>query len=90
MGQALLCILGDSPGSLYDRSLLSDNKVFEYVKDLSLGRTSRNILAPAVKDVILMAQDYMLRVRESLLEFWLASAESVDCCWEMKIWFDKN
>ena len=25
-----------------------------------------NILAPAVKDVILMAQDYMLRVRESL------------------------
>ena len=57
MGQALLCIL-DFPGSLYDRGLLSDNNaVFEYVKDLSFGRSSRNILAPAVKDVILMAQD---------------------------------
>ena len=55
-----------------------------------MGRTSRNILAPAVKDVILMAQDYMLRVVESLPEFWLASTEGVDGCWEMKIWLDKN
>ena len=23
-----------------------------------------------------------------LLEFWLALAEGVDGCWEMKIWFD--
>ena len=60
------------------------------IKDLSLGRASRNILVPAVKDVILMAQDYMLRVRESLPEFWLASAKGVDGCWEIKIWFNKN
>ena len=39
------------------------------LKDLSLGRTSRNILAPAVKDVILMAQDYILRIREIIPEF---------------------
>ena len=37
-----------------------------------------------------MAQDYILRVREILPEFWLALAEGVDGCWEMKIWFDKN
>ena len=43
-----------------------------------------------MKDVILMAQDYILRVREMLLEFWLALAEGVDGCGEMKIWFDKN
>ena len=43
----------------------------EYVKDLSLGRTSQNILAPAVlfKDVILMTQDYILRIREIIPEF---------------------
>ena len=41
----------------------------KYVRDLSLGRTSRNILAPAVKDVILMAQDYT--------RIWLALAEAV-------------
>ena len=35
----------------------------------SLGRTSRNILAPAVKDLILMAQDNILRVRESYQNF---------------------
>ena len=35
----------------------------------SLGRTSRNILAPEVKDLILMAQDYILRVRESYQNF---------------------
>ena len=55
-----------------------------------MGRTSRNILAPAVKDVILMAQDYILRAREIWPEFWLALAEGVDSCWEMKIQFDKN
>ena len=54
------------------------------------GLSSRNILAPAVKDVILMAQDYIFRVREILPEFWLALAEGVDSCWEMKILFDKN
>ena len=63
----------DFSGSLYEKSLLSD---------LSLGRPSRNILAPAVKDVILMAQDYILRVRETLPAFWLALAEGVDGCWE--------
>ena len=52
---------------------------------LILGKNLTNILAPAVKDVILMAQDYILRVREILTEFWLAVAEGVDGCWEMKI-----
>ena len=69
MGQALftLCIM-HFPRLLYD-SLLSDKELFEYVKDLSLKRTSRNILAPGVKDVILMAQDYSLRIREIISEF---------------------
>ena len=83
MGQAYssmsTMILG-FPGSLCDKGLLSDP---------SLGRTSRKVSAPAVKDVILMAQGYILRVREILPEFWLALAKGVDYCWEMAIWFDK-
>ena len=35
VGQALLCILGDFPGSLYDRSLLSDNKSLNMLKTYS-------------------------------------------------------
>ena len=34
--------------------------------------------------LILIAQDYILRVREILPEFWLALAEGVDGCWELK------
>ena len=79
MGQDLLCIIdfpGTGPGSFYD-SLLSDNNSVIY-KSLNMLKTYpweeplRNIsyiLAPAVKDVILMAQDYILRVREIIPEF---------------------
>ena len=34
--------------------------------------------------LILIAQDYILRIKEILPEFWLALAEGVDGCWELK------
>ena len=65
-------------------------QLFEYVKNLSLRRTSRNILAPAVKDLILMAPRLYIESKRVLPEFWLALDEGVDGCWKMKIWFNKN